>query len=605
MDRGYGRTKFLISLFLIVITFAAFWQVNRHEFVNYDDNVYILENHHVRAGLTVKGVAWAFTSFYASNWHPLTWLSHMLDCELFGLNPKWHHLTNLIFHLANTVLLFLLLNRMTGALWRSAFVGILFALHPLHVESVAWVAERKDVLSTFFWMLTLWAYIRYVEHPGLGKYVITLLLFMAGLMSKPMLVTLPLILLILDYWPLDRLKQLSSSNTSITPPWFPISFRLVLEKIPLIVLSATSSAITIFAQQHGNTVMSLEVLPLEMRIANALVSYVTYIWKTIWPVDLAVFYPHPGMHAIGRIAGSGLLLLCIFIIVGYSSRKHPYLAVGWLWYFITLAPVIGVVQVGAQAMADRYTYIPIIGLFIIIAWGIPDILALWRYKKQILIISTGLVISTVTVLTFFQLQNWKNNFTLFKHALRVTDDNYLAHTNLGAVLVGQGKLDDGITHYNRALEIKPDYALANYNIGVVLDRKGDLQQAISHYEKAIRSRPNYVKAHCNLGVARAREKKYDAAISHFSAALDIEPDIAEAHFNIGRCLAITGKNDKAIIHFTEVVRILPELAQAHYALGIALSRNGRPNQGIRCLENAVKLSPKNIRYQQALERLQK
>ena len=605
MDRGYCPIKFLISLFLIVITFAVFWQVNRHEFVNYDDNVYILENHHVQAGLTVKGVGWAFTSFYASNWHPLTWLSHMLDCELFGLNPKWHHLTNLIFHLANTVLLFLLLNRMTGALWKSAFVGILFALHPLHVESVAWVAERKDVLSTFFWMLTLWAYIRYFEQPGLGKYIITLLLFMSGLMSKPMLVTLPLVLLMLDYWPLDRLKHLSSSNTSITTPWIPIAFRLVLEKIPLIVLAAASSAITIFAQQQGNTVMSLEALPLGMRVANALVSYVTYIWKTIRPVGLAVFYPHPDMHAICKVAGAGSLLLCIFIIVLCSARRRPYLAVGWLWYFITLAPVIGLVQVGAQAMADRYTYIPIIGLFIIIAWGIPDILASWRYKKQILIISTGLVISTVTVLTFFQLQNWKNNFTLFKHALRVTDGNYLAHTNLGAALVGQGKLDEGITHYNRALEIKPDYALANYNLGVALDRKGDLQQAITHYENAIHSRPDYVKAHSNLGVALARQRKFDIAISHFSAALDIEPDIAEAHFNLGRCLAISGKIDKAIAHFAEVVRIRPDLAQAHYALGIALSRQGRRNEGIRYLETAVRLSPNNIRYRQALERLKK
>ena len=605
--------ELLILLFLIAATFAVFWQVQNQEFVNYDDNVYITENPHVQSGLTRKSLAWAFTSTYASNWHPLTWLSHLLDCELYGLNPKWHHLTNLLFHVANTLLLFLVLKRMTGAHWRSAYVAAMFALHPLHVESVAWVAERKDVLSIFFWMLTMWAYSRYAERPSLNRYLLVFLSFALGLMAKSMLVTLPFVLLLMDYWPLRRLRfgqeagdnRLKAQGSFIPLHKRSVPLRLVLEKVPFIALAGVSSAVTLFAQQYGGAVTSLESLSLKVRIANALVSYVNYIWKMIWPEGLAVFYPHPGMLPMWQVAGAGLLLVCVSFLAIRTARSRPYMIVGWLWYLGTLVPVIGLIQVGVQAMADRYTYVTLIGLFIIIAWGVPDILARWRYGKIAIAISAGLTLSIFTILTSLQLQHWRNNMTLFKHALSVTTGNYLAHTNVGAVLVGQGRLDDGIAHYAKALHIKPNYALAHYNLAAALDRQGKLDEAIAHYTKAARIKPDYVKARCNLGVALARQGKLDEAIAHLAEALRIEPNLAEAHYNLGRALAMQGKPDEAIVHYTEVVKIKPNLAQAHYTLGVALVRQGRLDEGIRHLETAIKLKPGHQRYRRALDALRR
>jgi len=449
----------LLGLFLMILTFATFEQVRTYDFINYDDNRYITENQHVQSGLTLEGVTWAFTTTHAANWHPLTWLSHMLDCQLYGLNPSGHHLTNLVFHIASTLLLFLVLERMTGALWRSAFVAALFALHPLHVESVAWAAERKDVLSTFFWMLTMWTYVHYVERPGFNRYLLVLLSFVLGLLSKPMLVTLPFVLLLVDYWPLGRFQfgRLSGDRRSHTPKSSDtgdqksIVLRLIREKVPFFVLCAISSILTIFAQQKIGALGSLESYTLGSRIANASVSYVRYIEKMVWPRHLAVLYPYQQMLPIWKVLGSGLLLVGVSVLVIRAVRKHPYLGVGWFWYLGTLIPVIGLVQVGKQAMADRYTYVPLIGLFVMIAWGVPDLLAGWRFRKVVLSISTGLLLSLLMIVTNLQVKHWQNDITLFEHTLAATSNNFIIHYNLGVAFDRQGKTQEAIAHFAEAL----------------------------------------------------------------------------------------------------------------------------------------------------------
>ncbi len=451
-EREQQRTKkrlLIISLLLIIATFMAFWQVTHCDFINFDDPEYVTDNRHVQDGLTVEGILWAFTTGHAANWHPLTWISHMVDVQLFGLQPGWHHLTNLLFHLANTLLLFLVLNRMTKALWQSAFVAALFALHPLHVESVAWVAERKDVLSTFFWMLTMGMYVSYVARPGLTRYLTLLLCFALGLMAKPMLVTLPFVLLLLDYWPLQRLEQKKppqevrkplSKDKKRTPPvkapvqpvdHWPLIRPLLTEKIPLFVLAVLSSIVTYLVQHHGGAVESLEAFPPSARVANAFVSYSTYMVKMLWPTNLAVFYPHPRWWPLWQVLGSVVLLIAITVLAIRGAKKRPYAAVGWLWYVGTLVPVIGVVQVGSQAMADRYTYIPLVGLFIIVAWAVPELLKKWPYRKEALIVLSALCLLCLFLVTWRQVGYWRNSIALYDHALEVTDANSLIHNNRG------------------------------------------------------------------------------------------------------------------------------------------------------------------------------
>ena len=421
-------------------TLIAFWQVNHCDFINYDDPSYVTENVHIRHGITTEAIRWAFTTGYAANWHPVTWISHMLDVELFGLKPRWHHLTNLLFHLANTLLLFFVFHRITKTTWQSAFVAALFALHPLHVESVAWVAERKDVLSTFFWMLTMGAYIHYVEHPRFRSYLAVFTFLALGLMSKPMLVTLPFILLLLDYWPLQRFEQKTPTQEIPAEINKPISASkrkgkssgkqtvqaivkeekpadrkyqwalvrpLLIEKIPLFALAALSSITTFIVQQKGGSVASLEGIAPGVRIANAFVSYIIYVRKVIWPDDLAVFYPHPGLLPFWQILGAVFLLIAVTVTVILEAKRFPYLAVGWLWFTGTLVPVIGIVQVGSQALADRYTYVPLIGLFIMAAWGVPELLKNWRYRKEALAASSALILMCLLIFTWTQVGYWR------------------------------------------------------------------------------------------------------------------------------------------------------------------------------------------------------
>ena len=625
--------KVLIALFLILATLTVFLGVRNYEFMELDDDVYVTDNPHVQAGLTLKVVTWALTTTHASNWHPLTWLSHILDYELYGLWPGGHHLTNLLLHIINAVLLFLVLEKMTGALWGTSFVAALFALHPLHVESVAWVAERKDVLSTFFWMLTMWTYVHYAERPRLDRYLLVLLSFALGLLSKPMLVSLPFVLLLLDYWPLGRLQfgQWSGNRNSHTHKSMnpsdqrSVALRLVLEKTPFFALSAVSSLLTLFAQQRGGLMGSLESYPLGTRISNALVSYVGYIGKMIWPHHLAFFYPYPNLFPLWQVAGAGLLLLFVSVLLIRAARRRPYLMVGWFWYLGTLVPVIGLVQVGSQAMADRYTYVPLVGLFIVIATGVPDFLAGWRYRRIVLVISAGLLLSILMIVTRLQIQHWHNGVTLFKHSLDVTANNSLsqnglgvalarrgksreaivhyaealrinphfadAHNNLGNVLVRQGKYQEAIAHYTEALRIKPDFAKAHNNLAVALVRQGKYQEAIARYAEALRIKPDYADAHNNLGVALARQGKHQEAIDHYGQALRIKPDYAEAYGNLGNSLAEQGRIEEAIVHYTEALRINPNFAGVYNNLGNALVRQGKIQEAIVHYTKALRINP--------------
>jgi len=479
---------------------------------------------------------------------------------------------------------------MTRELWKSAFVAVLFALHPLHVEPVAWIACRKDVLSTFAWMLTLWAYLRYVEGPNLKRYLLVFLLFTLGLMAKPMLITLPFVLLLLDYWPLGRL-QMPRSNTDIgtSAPILP----LILEKAPLFTLSVVSCIITFFAEKNIGALPSLESFPIKIRIANALISYVTYMEKMILPHDLAVFYPHPGNAlSLWYAGGFGLILLFMTVLMILVGRLHPYFTVGWLWYLGTLVPVIGLIQIGTHAMADRYTYIPFIGLFILITWGIPSLLSKWHYSRVVLILSGGIVISLLIIGTWSQLKNWRNSVTLFEHALRVTSDNYKAHYNLGVVLWRQGKAKQALTRYNNALRIKPDFVEAHYNLGFALSLQGNLKEAITHYSEVLRIKPNHANAHNNLGVLMAQQKKLKKAVFHFSEAVRADNGYAEAHYNLGNALAQQGKIKKAISQYYTVLRLQPGNAGAHYNLANALTEDGELQKATVHYLKALRIKPR-------------
>jgi predicted TPR repeat methyltransferase len=535
------RHDLLVCLILVAITLAVYWQVGSHDFQYYDDSLNITENPHVQAGLTWQGIIWAFTTTHTSNWQPLTWLSHMVTYEMYGLHAGGHHVINLQLHIFNALLLFVILKKMTRTLWRSAFVAALFAVHPLHVESVAWVTERKDVLSTFFWFTTMWAYLCYVGYPGLTRYLLVLVSFSLGLMAKPMLVTLPFVLLLMDYWPLGRFQV---GHNGQEPKKFigfrhkVLSFpRLVLEKVPLFALAAGSCIVTFLAQRSGGSVPSLGKLPLDIRIANALVSYVSYMRKTIWPAELGVFYPHRGMPPGWKVLACAGFLLTVTLAVIWARRKRPYLPVGWLWYVGTLVPVIGLVQVGEQAMADRYTYVPLIGLFIMVAWGVPELVARWRYQRPLVAVSAGVAMSSLGICAYSQVGHWANATALFQRAVNVTTNNYVAQFNLGLALAKQGRLTEAISHYSEALRINPAWAEAHNMLGNALAGQGNLQQAVFHYSEALRINPAMAEAHNNLGLALKMLGRVEEAVPHFREALRIKPDYRHARDNLGAVLA--------------------------------------------------------------------
>jgi len=596
------RLPRLVYMLLIFATLAIFHQLPNHDFVNIDDDLFVYENTQVLKGFTTETVIWAFTNFSPDYWRPLSWLSHMLDCELFGLRPGLHHLMNLLIHVANSVLLLFILRRMTGALWRSAFVAALFAIHPLHVESVAWVAERKDVLSAFFWLLTIWAYARYAERSGLARYLLVLFFFGLGLMAKPMVVTLPVVLLLLDYWPLGRMRWFQVRSAS-NPNLDKLScFRLVWEKIPFFALSAATIVATLLATKAGDTLKSLAVFPLKIRITGALVSYINYMVKMIWPFRLAVYYPHPEAIPMWQAGGAGLLLLVVSVVLVRAAGKRPYLVVGWLWYLVTLLPVIGLIQAGSQAMADRYTYIPLVGLFVLIAWAVPSLIEGWRHQRVVLVISTTILLLGLTVATMLQVRYWQNSITLFQHTLKVTSGNHFAHNNLGVALAQDGRLDEAIYHYFQALRIKPGTADVHNNLGNALAAQGNVDRARSHYYKALKIDPNNARAYNNLGNLLANQGKTEEAVNHYTEALRLEPGYAGAHYNLGNVLENQGKTEEAINHFTEALRLMPYWAGAHNNLGVVLENRGRLEEAINHYQEALRLNPDYGKARNNLER---
>ncbi|MFA5181883.1 MAG: tetratricopeptide repeat protein [Syntrophales bacterium] len=588
---NFSRQKkniLLICLCLALLTFVVYGQVKDHAFVDFDDYEYITENPHVRSGLNIDNIVWAFTSYHSNNWHPLTWISHMADVQLFGLNPAGHHLVNVFFHILNSILLLLLLRRMTGALWPSAFVASLFALHPLHVESVAWAAERKDVLSTFFWLLTTWMYVRYTETPDWKRYSLIVLFFTLGLMSKQMLVTLPFALLLLDYWPLGRIagnggqrRDTGKSRPEAAGRQTPIS-RLILEKIPLFALAMIAAIIVFIVQRQSGVLYSLTPFPFQIRLENALVSYVGYIGKMLWPAGLAVFYPHP-LHglALWKVLGAAGLLIAVSAGTIWKGRRYPYLITGWFWYLGTLVPVIGLVQVGVQAMADRYTYIPLIGLFIIVAWGGRD-LVLFLVRQQIagtkyaqpastasspgkpekagkpgkalhlsrkdvspspisalsrtellipvriIFVSAVAVLIILSFLTWKQVGYWRDNVTLYAHAVRVVPDNYWAYNNLGAALASRGQIDTAMTWFAESLKIMPYYPGANQNMAAALYTQGRYLEAIPLLERALKLQPRNPELHITLGAVLLKMHRNAEAAAHFREALNLRPGDSNA-----------------------------------------------------------------------------
>jgi protein O-mannosyl-transferase len=552
------RNLALICVALIFVVLGVYMQVAHHDFVNYDDEAYVTKNPHVASGITGKNIVWAFTSFHAGNWHPVTWLSHMADVQIYGLNPRGHHLTSVAIHAVSSLLLLMLLFRLTGALWPSAFVATLFALHPLHVESVAWVAERKDVLSAFFWFLTLFLYAEYASKRKSSWYVLSLLAFVIGLMSKPMLVTLPAVMLLIDFWPLDRFRQ-GDRETGMRQ-FSERLLALVKEKIPFFACSLLSSIVTLFAQKVAMT--TLEVISVTDRIENALISYVKYIGLTFWPHDLAMLYLHPREQPLWQAIGSLLVLLVVSAAVILVRRRYPYLAVGWFWYLVTLVPVIGLIQVGSQSMADRYTYIPLIGLFVMAAWGVQDLTKNLPQRKIVLSLLAAAVIAASAAVTWQQIGYWRDSTTLFRHTLQVTDGNYTIHYNLGLTLERLKDLDGAIREYQEALRINPGYNQARGQLGTVLAAKGELDAAIHEYQDALQIDPDYKDVHNNLGLVLARKGELDAAIREYREALRISPDYIEALNNLGIALARKGDLDGAIEKFQEALRVRPDDKEA-------------------------------------------
>ncbi|MGD0597767.1 MAG: tetratricopeptide repeat protein [Sedimentisphaerales bacterium] len=556
------KVRLPIFLTLALLTFVVYLPVHKHEFMRYDDDVYVTNNPEVQSGLSWQGIKWAFVTDHGANWHPLTWLSLMLDCELFGVKPGPLHLVNVLFHIANTLLLFIVFNRMTKALWQSAFIAALFALHPLHVESVAWIAERKDVLSTLFWLLTMLAYVRYVERSSAGRYILALIFFALGLLAKPMLVTLPFVLLLLDYWPLDRF---SNSRFSIR--------NSIIEKLPFFFLSILSSVITFVVQQKGGAVFSGDIVPFNVRLANAICSYFVYIEKMFWPVRLAVLYPY-SIHGISlvKVLLSATVLVLVTVLVLYNYRRRKYLIVGWLWYLGTLVPVIGIVQVGVQAFADRYTYVPLTGLFIMCAFASADLLKNVPFKKYILATSATIVLLACTILTTVQLIYWKDSGLLFERALAVTENNVHILNNYGNALGAMGRHKEAAKVLEQAVRGLPDSYEIRNNYGKALQNLGKLDEAIEQYQIALKIEPTADFARYNLSVALAAKGNLDAAIEQCRIVLAARPDDAEMHTHLGILLQNQGKLDQAIESYKKALQIDPKFQKARENLDAALAQ---------------------------------
>jgi tetratricopeptide (TPR) repeat protein len=591
----FRRPDFLILVGLAIVPLAIYAQVIGHQFITLDDPTYIQENPMVNRGVTLAGLAWAFTTFHATNWHPLTWISHMIDCQFFSMNAGRHLLINALIHVVNTLLLFWFLLRTTRARWPSALVAALFALHPLHVESVAWASERKDTLSTFFGLLSLIAYVRYAKAPSISRYTWVAILLALGLLAKPMLVTWPLVMLLLDYWPLGRLadpiakehrREIShrGAATGIAS--------LVWEKLPLFALVTASAVITFLAQSHGGAVRTFTDAPIALRLSNALVSYAKYLLLTFWPNDLAVYYPFAwGGIPAWQIVGAAFLLIGITAFC-FSRRKiRPYLIVGWLWFLGTLVPVIGLVQVGGQIMADRYFYIPSIGLFVALAFGLADVAKSWRVAPALSAAIAGGTLLVLATLTNAQIQRWHDSFTLFEHTLAVTPPNLRIENSLALAMGASGKYDEAAAHFEKTLQIDPNFYDGLVGMGVTRALQGRIPEAIGYFQTAIRSQPDAPKAHVQLALALWKQNNDQAALEEMQRASQLAPNDADIRADLGLALELVGRIPEAIEQLHEALQMNPNNAEAHGNLGLALLASRKARESIPEFEMALRLKP--------------
>jgi tetratricopeptide (TPR) repeat protein len=556
-----GKSRqIIIGLLLAAAVLAVYWPVTGYDFIALDDNLYVIENQHIQKGITCNGIAWAMTTLYATNWHPLTWLSLMADYELYGLNVAGYHGTSLFLHILNVIFLFLLLRRMTGKEGRSAVVATLFAVHPLNIESVVWIAERKNLLSTLFWIMTILAYVRYAEKPKWGRYWPVLLLFALGLMAKPILVTLPFVLLLLDYWPLQRFSLFGMDRSGVSHDHEDrrkFLIRLLLEKAPLILVSLLSAWITFHAARVGGAVKAISVFPLVGRIENAVISYAMYLVKMVWPADLAIFYPYPSVRPFWQVALSILFFAAATGFVCLKGRTYRYLITAWFWYGITLFPVIGIVQVGFQSMANRYAYISLIGIFIIVTWGVPDLLKRFSQRWYLPAVSVAVILA-FAVCTKSALPDWKNSEMAFRQALNVTKNNHIAEMGMGNVWLGRGDLPKARSYYLESLLIKHDYAEAHNNLAIVLMQEGKADEAADQYQEALKDKPDYAEAYNNLGVVFAGQGKSREAEEGFRRALELNLDYAGAQSNLAKLLREEGRLEEAVEYFRAALAIDPD-----------------------------------------------
>ena len=603
----------IIAAGLLLANLAIYAQTYGFKYLVFDDDVGLFQNPMVRAGLTASGVRWAFTTVHLGNWIPVTWLSHMLDFELLGAEPGRHHLVNVAIHVTTTLLLFALFSRLTGRAGAAAAIAALFSLHPLRVESVAWIIERKDVLSALLWVVTLWLYVWYVEkESSWGRYLAVVGAFTVGLLVKPMLVTLPFVLLLLDYWPLGRLR-IPPSGAPFPPP--SSLGPLVREKAPLFVISAVSSFVTAMAQQRGGAVRTFDQVPLGDRIANAILAYATYIRRTVWPSRLAVYYPYELHLPVWKVALAGLLLAAVTVVCLATIRAHPCFFVGWFWYLGTLVPVIGLVQVGAMATADRYTYIPSIGLLLMVVMLPLDLAtalsarrappAGWPPLRPALGVLALAAAAVLTALSWNQTRHWRDSVALFEHTLAVTRENALAHYNLATALAQQGRIDEAMTHYRETLRLGPQFADANANLGLALFGQGKTEEAIAHYEAELRRDPAHPEALCHLGVALATQGRLVEALARFEEALRARPDYVDAHYNRGLALEKLGRRPEAVVAYARALHLAPDNADAEYNLARTLADLGRLSDAVAHLERLLRIRPDYPHAREDLEALRR
>jgi len=562
-----------IGILLLISVLAVYSPVRHFDFVNYDDPDYVTDNTHVRSGLTASGIAWAFTSSYAANWIPLTWISHMADVSALGLDSGQHHLTSVVLHALSTLLLFAALRRMTGTRWRSAFVALLFALHPLHVQSVAWIAERKDTLSTAFWMLALFLYARFAERPHARRYASVMVAYCAALLAKPMAVTFPFVLVLLDLWPLRR---------------FPSLIQSVRDKVPMLVLSAAVSVVTFVVQRSGGAVMSVESVPLGLRTANAFVSYLAYLGQMIRPAKLAVFYPYPAEIPAWEAMGAVAIVIGVSVLV-WRARRYPYLATGWFWYLGTLLPVIGFLQVGEQARADRYTYVPLIGIAVLVAWGAADLMRTWL--RPVVAGLAAAVCVAFALATSIELKHWENTETLMTRAIEVTSGNYVAHDNLGEALRRKRRTNEAIIHFREAVRIRPQSVEGHNNLGDALIALGSVEEGAAELRKALLLNPDFPESHVNLGTALNKLGRPADAVAEYRKAVELRPDGVVALTGLGAALVSAGQTDQGLGYLREAIRLRPEYADAHYGMGIALAGMQRVGEAAAEFAEAARIDP--------------